>query len=52
MELMVDYIASLDGYPDLALDLIESRTFDGGIQLLDYRPRLLDAPLPPGPGSA
>lgn len=40
-----------DGYPDLALDLIESRTFDGGIQLLDYRPRLLDAPLPPGPGS-
>ena len=41
-----------DGYPDLALDLTESRTFEGGIQLLDYRPRLLDAPLPPGPGSA
>lgn len=41
-----------DGYPDLALDLIETRTFDGGTQLLDYRPRLLDAPLPPGPGSA
>lgn len=41
-----------DGYPDVALDLTESRTFDGGIQLLDYRPRLLDAPLPPGPGSA
>lgn len=41
-----------DGYPDLALDLLESRTFDGGIQLLDYRPRLLDAPLPAGPGSA
>ncbi|GAA2011417.1 dihydrofolate reductase family protein [Microbacterium ulmi] len=41
-----------DGYPDLALDLIESRTFDRGTQLLDYRPRLLDAPLPPGPGSA
>jgi len=41
-----------DGYPDLALDLIESRTFDDGIQLLDYRPRLLDAPLPPGAGSA
>ena len=41
-----------DGYPDVVLDLIESRTFDGGIQLLDYRPRLLDAPLPPGPGSA
>lgn len=41
-----------DGYPDLALELIETRTFDGGAQLLDYRPRLLDAPLPPGPGSA
>lgn len=41
-----------DGYADIALDLIESRTFEGGIQLLDYRPRLLDAPLPPGPGSA
>ena len=41
-----------DGYPDVALDLTESRTFAGGIQLLDYRPRLLDAPLPPGPGSA
>ena len=41
-----------DGYPDIALDLLEARTFDGGTQLLDYRPRLLDAPLPPGPGSA
>lgn len=41
-----------DGYPDVALELTESRTFDGRIQLLDYRPRLLDAPLPPGPGSA
>lgn len=41
-----------DGYPDVELTLTESRTFDGGIQLLDYRPRLLDAPLPPGPGSA
>jgi len=27
-----------DGYPDIALELIESRTFDAGIQLLDYRP--------------
>lgn len=40
------------GWPDVALDLIESRTFDGRSQLLDYRPRLLDAPLPPGPGMA
>ena len=37
-----------DGYPDAALDLAETRTFDRGIILLDYRPRLLDAPLPPG----
>lgn len=41
-----------DGYPDIALDLIESRTFDGRLQLLDYRPRVLDAPLPPGIGSS
>lgn len=41
-----------DGWPDVALELIEARTFDTGSQLLDYRPRLLDAPLPPGPGSA
>jgi dihydrofolate reductase len=41
-----------DGFPDLLLELTESRTFDGSTQLLDYRPRVLDAPLPPGPGSA
>jgi dihydrofolate reductase len=40
-----------DGYPDVALDLIESRTFDGRSQLLDFVPRLLDGPLPPGPGA-
>ena len=35
-----------DGYPDVALDLIASRTFDGRIQLLDYVPTVLDrAPL-------
>jgi len=33
-----------DGYPDVALDLIESRTFDGRSQLLDFRPRLLTGP--------
>ncbi|MFE1991347.1 dihydrofolate reductase family protein [Streptomyces parvulus] len=37
-----------DGYPDLALDMVEHRTFDGGIQLLDYVPRVLDEP--PGTG--
>jgi dihydrofolate reductase len=36
-----------DGYPDLALDLVESRTFDGRIQLLEYTPTVLDGP----PGS-
>ncbi len=36
-----------DGYPDVSLALIESRTFDGGLQLLEYRPTVLDGP----PGS-
>ena len=34
-----------DGYPDVALDLISTRTFDGRIQLLEYAPRVLDGPL-------
>ena len=33
-----------DGYPDVALDMIESRTFDGQIQLVEYAPRVLDGP--------
>lgn len=33
-----------DGYPDVRLDLIESRTFDEGSQLLEYIPTVLDAP--------
>ena len=33
-----------DGYPDLSLELIESRTFDGQIQLLEYIPTVLDGP--------
>ena len=33
-----------DGYPDVALDLIASRTFDGSIQLVEYQPRVLDHP--------
>ena len=28
-----------DGYPDVALDLVDSRTFDGRIQMLEYIPR-------------
>jgi dihydrofolate reductase len=34
-----------DGYPDVALDMIDHRTFDGRIQLVEYRPRVLDRPL-------
>jgi dihydrofolate reductase len=37
-----------DGYPDLRLDLVQSRTFEGGLQLLEYVPTVLTGP----PGSA
>jgi dihydrofolate reductase len=40
-----------DGYPDVKLDLINARTFDGRIQMLDYVPTPLASPLPP-PGRA
>lgn len=33
-----------DGYPDVALDMTTSHTFDGRIQLVEYRPRVLDHP--------
>jgi dihydrofolate reductase len=33
-----------DGYPDVALDLINSVTFDGSIQLVEYRPKVLEHP--------
>jgi dihydrofolate reductase len=33
-----------DGYPDVMLDLVSSRTFDNRIQLLEYVPRVLDGP--------
>ncbi len=33
-----------DGYPDVALELTASRTFDGRSQLLEYVPRVLDGP--------
>jgi len=36
-----------DGYPDVALDMVTSRTFDDRIQLLEYVPRVLSGP----PGS-
>ena len=31
-----------DGYPDVALEMIDNRTFDGRIQLVEYRPRVLE----------
>ena len=33
-----------DGYPDVALDMVASRTFDGRVQLLEYVPRILTGP--------
>jgi dihydrofolate reductase len=30
-----------DGYPDVRLDLVESRTFEGGLQLMEYLPTVL-----------
>lgn len=33
-----------DGYPEVALDMIASRTFDGRLQLLEYLPRVLAGP--------
>ena len=33
-----------DGYPDVALDMVASRTFDGKIQLLEYVPTVLTGP--------
>jgi dihydrofolate reductase len=38
-----------DGYPDIALDLVETRTFDDRLQLLEYVPTVLDGP--PGMGN-
>lgn len=33
-----------DGYPDVALEMIDHRTFDDRIQLVEYRPRVLEHP--------
>ncbi len=33
-----------DRYPDVALDMVGSRTFDGRIQLLEYVPTVLAGP--------
>jgi dihydrofolate reductase len=33
-----------DGYPDVALEMVDHQTFDGCIQLVEYRPRVLKHP--------
>jgi dihydrofolate reductase len=33
-----------DGYPDVGLEMVDSRTFDGRIQLLEYVPKVLTGP--------
>jgi len=33
-----------DGYPDVALEMVGSRTFDGRLQMLEYVPRVLAGP--------
>lgn len=37
-----------DGYPDVSLEMVDSRTFDGRLQLLEYVPTVLMGP--PGIG--
>jgi dihydrofolate reductase len=41
-----------DGYPDVALETISSRTFDGRIQLLEYIPTILTGPPGTNPAAA
>ena len=33
-----------DGYPDVSLEMIGSRTFDGRLQLVEYKPTILSGP--------
>jgi dihydrofolate reductase len=36
-----------DGYPDVSLDMVSSRVFDGRLQLLEYTPTVLAGPPTP-----
>jgi dihydrofolate reductase len=36
-----------DGYPDVSLEMIGSRTFDGRLQLVEYEPKVLAGPPAP-----
>jgi hypothetical protein len=40
-----------DGYPDVALEMVASRTFDEKIQLLEYVPTVLTGPPDAHPAS-
>ena len=33
-----------EGYPDVMMEMVDSRTFDGRLQLLEYVPTVLDGP--------
>ncbi len=37
-----------DAYPDVSLDMVSSRLFDGRLQLLEYAPTVLGGPSPAG----
>jgi dihydrofolate reductase len=39
-----------DGYPDVALEMINNRTLDGRIQMVEYRPTVLEHPPLGAPG--
>jgi dihydrofolate reductase len=40
-----------DGYPDVALEMVNGRTFDGRLQLLEYAPTVLAGPPNPPPAT-
>ena len=38
------HVRMYDGWPDVRLEMVQSRTFDGRLQLLEYVPTVLDGP--------
>lgn len=43
------YARIYDGWPDVMLDEVTTRTFDGSLQLFEGTPRIVDGPPPAGP---
>lgn len=41
---LIHLMRIFDDYPDVALTLVQSRTFDERLQLLEYIPTVLDGP--------